>query len=58
MSTLKFNTEAVLFKDCVCLQCFQQDVLELFEIIGIYQTRNDIQNGRHSTSCNSFFLKL
>ena len=32
MSTLKFNFEAMLFKDWVCLRCFQQDALE-FEII-------------------------
>ena len=32
MSTLKFNFEAMLIKDWVCFQCFQQDALE-FEII-------------------------
>ena len=47
MSTLKFNFEAMLIKDWVCLQCFQQDALE-FEIIAFYQTRDNIQSGCHS----------
>ena len=36
MSTLKFEYEAVLLKDWVCMQYFQQDALE-FEIIAFFK---------------------
>ena len=43
MTTVKFKFEAVLLKDCVNLQYFQQDTLEEFEIIAfIAETRVDI----------------
>ena len=58
MSTLKFNLEAALFKDCVCLQCFQQDALEFDEIIVFIKPEMTSKMIVIALTCNSFCLKL
>ena len=57
MSTLKFNFEAMLIKDWVCLQCFQQDALE-FEIIAFIKPEMTSKIVAIALKCNSFALSF
>ena len=57
MSTLKFNFEAMLIKEGVCLQCFQQDALE-FEIIAFIKPEMTSKMVAIALKCNSFRLKF
>ena len=57
MSTLKLKFEAMLIKDWVCLQCFQQDALE-FEIIAFIKPEMTSKMVAITLKCNSFCLKF
>ena len=57
MSTLKFNFEAMLIKDGVCLQYFQQDALE-FKIIAFIKPEMTSKMVAIALKCNSFCLKF